>query len=262
MNSVPQKGIPMRPFASRISDWLRLIVPFLIVPALSVPPVRSEDAAGAAPPEEFIVQLAQRQQLQAKPAAVVSKRILMVVKHDDINVIFMAAPVSALSDEGDAADDEQPAPTRRVIIADSSCDQMLFGKDRNAATARCGLDDRLRQKVKLVDGLCELTDSQRKKLELAGRGDIHRFFERAAELRTTLQDIDGDQAGGNRELVALVVETSKRTEPMRRAVESGLFDDNSLFAKALKTTLTPAQFAQYEQRKLILPRVVNPRTRD
>jgi hypothetical protein len=221
--------------------------------ALVPRPLRGEDAQGnAAPAEEFGARLA-RKQLQAKAAAAAAKSVLLIVQHDDIKVVFTATSGAAIPDVGGAADDEPRPPTRRITIAEASCEQMLYGKDRNAGTARCRLDQRLAQKIKFVDGLCELTERQRKKLELAGRGDIHRFFERVAEFRSTLLDIDGDPAGDHRALVAVVVERLKTSEPLRREVDSGLFEENSLFAKVLKTTLTPAQVKRYEQRQLNLP---------
>ena len=50
--------------------------------------------------------------------------------------------------------------------------------DRTAAAARTRLTSELSIHVNEIDRVCRLTEAQKKKLHLAGRGDIHRFFDR------------------------------------------------------------------------------------
>src|SRR5207245_228361 len=48
----------------------------------------------------------------------------------------------------------------------------------SAAAARSRLNAQLLDQVQDIDRTCKLTDAQNQKLQLAGRGDIKRFFDR------------------------------------------------------------------------------------
>src|SRR5437763_1756686 len=75
------------------------------------------------------------------------------------------------------------APRRAVVVgqpvaSDDNFDQWVFQQERSPAKARERLDASLALQVDYVDRACRLDDAQKKKLRLAGRGDIQRFFDR------------------------------------------------------------------------------------
>jgi hypothetical protein len=137
-------------------------------------------------------------------------------------------------------------------IADASFDEIIFDKVSNIADARARLIRRVRAKIESVDHICRLTDAQKQKLQLAGRGDIKRLMDRIEELRDRIESRDVED-GNLHQLRDLASELSRDGSPLRRETESGPFGDGSLFAKTLRTVLTPDQAAEYAQGRLPLP---------
>jgi hypothetical protein len=72
-------------------------------------------------------------------------------------------------------------------IADETIRRFLYRKNEDAADGRRLLDASLERRIKGVDQICSLTDAQKRKLRLAGRGDIKRFFDRVETVRPKLQ---------------------------------------------------------------------------
>jgi hypothetical protein len=71
-----------------------------------------------------------------------------------------------------------------------------------------------------------LTEADRAKLRVAGRGDIKRFFDQVEDRR---RDFEVDRRPFKTGLVAL-----RRLEPLSRLYQDGPFGDSSLFAKTLR----------------------------
>ncbi len=100
--------------------------------------------------------------------------------------------------------------------------------------ARFRLESILSARVDKIARQCGLTEVQKRKLLLAGRGDIKRFFDRA-ELRGGAVEPNEIQEFGD--------------VPRRFRANAGgeVFGEGSIFSKAFKTTLTAGQFARYEK---------------
>jgi hypothetical protein len=90
-----------------------------------------------------------------------------------------------------------------------------------------------------VDRICVLSDAQRKKLQLAGRGDIKRFFDHVEESRKQIHH----EPIGRAELMLILQEFQRRPPNSR----PDLFGESSLFSKTLKNTLSADQFARYQK---------------
>jgi hypothetical protein len=131
--------------------------------------------------------------------------------------------------------------------ADVQVDFVVFGADAGAARDR--LESRLIRVIDQVDQMYDLTPEQEKKLEVAGRGDIKRFFDRIAEMKRQFDQPEGD-------LVQNRV-SQHDLHSLRQEFQQNHFDDNSLFSKTLKRMLTPEHRARYEERD----RVATYRTR-
>jgi hypothetical protein len=197
----------------------------------------------------------------ALPAAV-ERREQMVLRTGELSIVVETMPDEIDSRKGDGFGDPAPeaplANRRRLRIAEGSFEQSVFGQATNSAGARTRLDAILRQKVDAIDRICGLTDVQKQKLQLAGRGDVQRLFERVEDLRPKFQQTkalpDGNIGAGLfgamdvNEIVKWAQELSKEAQPLRIVIEAGPFDDGSLFAKTLRKQLTPDQAAQYDRR--------------
>jgi hypothetical protein len=106
--------------------------------------------------------------------------------------------------------------------------------------ARRRLESRLKSRIDQVDRVCKISEEQRNKLTVAGRGDIKRAFARADELLRKYASAR-PALGGERLVFREIAE-------YRRAMtELDCFGEGSLFAKILPKTLSPQQWATREK---------------
>ncbi len=142
-------------------------------------------------------------------------------------------------DHEQTGDDQSPIGAQQTKI-DAAFEQMVFGGRgwEARAAARCRLRMSLRQKIAALDALCHLSALQKQKLELAGRGDIMRFFELVEALRATFHTVFRNEADVT-DLTKLDPETTQRWSHLF----DGHFESGSLFAKTRHSVLTEAQSA-------------------
>jgi len=138
-------------------------------------------------------------------------------------------------------EEEQPAQPRPAItITDEQLEEWVYGPG-GADRARQRLESRLSSEIQQVDELSGLTPEQKKKLELAGRGDIKRLLDRAREKMAVIGRARGDPLQARAILVEL--------QPLRVDLNAHVFGDGSMFAKTLTKTLTSEQRARREDMK-------------
>jgi formylglycine-generating enzyme required for sulfatase activity len=99
--------------------------------------------------------------------------------------------------------------------------------------------------IQEVNRLCPLTNAQKQKLRLAGAGDTKRFLDRFERIRFQLELAPNDTVK-LRQLMA------EQAQVHRRSLNSILSDENSLFVKSLKSTLSADQFTRYQQLRAIV----------
>ena len=73
------------------------------------------------------------------------------------------------------------------VWTDEMFDQWVFQQSRNVAEARRRLDCMLALRIEEVDRAAQLTDAQKQKLRLAGKGDMKRFFARYETVKKKFQ---------------------------------------------------------------------------
>jgi len=130
-----------------------------------------------------------------------------------------------------------PRP-RPVGVNDEFFNHWVFGSE-GAEDFRRRSELSLTARVSDVDRICPLTAEQKKKLLLAGRGDIKRFFDRVEVTRKKLDRESLDRA----ERQTILQDFPRR----RTSSRLDLFGEKSLFAKALKNTLTAEQLARFQK---------------
>src|SRR5438128_7468487 len=111
-----------------------------------------------------------------------------------------------------------PAVAAAPTVTDEQFDQWVFQQDRNAFEARRRLDSQLALQVEDIDRACKLTDAQKKKLQLAGRGDVKRFFDRYETVRQKFQLLKQDEQK--------VQEIWQDINPLQVTLQAGLFHDD------------------------------------
>jgi hypothetical protein len=129
------------------------------------------------------------------------------------------------------------APARNTWT-DEQFENWVFQNQGSAATARAGLNGQVQLVIEEIDRACTLTDAQRAKLRLAGRGDVKRLFDRFERAR------DKFRALGNAQ--DRLQEVMPDVTAVQRAVTAGPLSPDLLVIKSLRTTLTPEQFARYD----------------
>src|SRR5262245_46453324 len=110
--------------------------------------------------------------------------------------IVAAGAVARAQDEEEeeAAPDNAPA-VRIVRMNEAQFDQWIFGNmgGGNAGMVRNKLGARLELQVDDLVRSCGLTPVQKKKLLVAGHGDIKRLFDRIEELRKKFDKVKNQQ---------------------------------------------------------------------
>jgi hypothetical protein len=181
-----------------------------------------------------------------------SKGIVMTRGHRLLRRLLTAVTLLAIVAVGPSAraqndDDEDeapapPAPANAFVMNDAQFDQWVFGNmgAANAAVARTKLDSLLTLQVDDLERTCSLTPVQKKKLMLAGRGDIKRFFDRIEDIRKKFSKNRNDQNQWG--------QVWQEIQPLRNAFNSSFFDGGeSIFFKAIKATLKPEQVEKHEE---------------
>jgi hypothetical protein len=134
-------------------------------------------------------------------------------------------------------DENEEAPVNMVfnMAGVEQIDQQLYGRFGGAGVAHNKLDAALALRIDDVERICGLTEAQKKKVQVAGRGDIKRFFDRVEETKRKFQ------GGPNNQFNNIWQEI----QPLQAELTAGLFGDDSLFAKTVMRTLNEDQAAKY-----------------
>jgi len=112
-------------------------------------------------------------------------------------------------------------------------EQWVFNRMGGAGIARNRLKAALELHIDEINRFCGMTEPQKRKLQLAGQGDIKRFFDRVDEAKRRYLLVMNDQNHNIWEDV----------QPLQNALNVGIFGDESIFAKTVKTTLDSEQAA-------------------
>jgi hypothetical protein len=160
---------------------------------------------------------------QAEGRAEMSLPVILMAFDDDDEVSEPANPLAV-------------AVRNRFQIGDVAFDKLVFGVVADAAAGRTQLDKLLTFRIDSMQEFCALTPAQRKKLWLAGGGDITRFMGRVESLREQIQnppDAERRQA------------CIEEARALHSFFNSGVFGRNSIFAKTTRSVLSPEQLARF-----------------
>ncbi len=131
------------------------------------------------------------------------------------------------------------APQQQFMIGEENFNAWVFGNARDPNTAKSKLETQFKLQVDEIGRVAKLSDGQKKKLELAARGDMKRFFDLVEDKRRSFQLVKNDQNKFN--------EFYQELRPLQTKINAGLFDDDSFYAKTVKRTLDPDQNLSYDQ---------------
>jgi len=139
--------------------------------------------------------------------------------------------------------DQPPKPKWRALLYSGTFDELVYGSDSNPVDFQVQLDNRLKLKLEEIDRVCGLTEAQRQKLQLAGRGDISRLIERAERLRAKCDRCR--EISDLNEFQRWTTVLKSEASAVRSLSSSGPLNADSLLSKSMKTALTAEQVAKF-----------------
>jgi hypothetical protein len=145
----------------------------------------------------------------------------------EITIMRAASPAPA-----DEDDDQPPRPVVRLnantaVMGRENFDRWLFADGRSEKARQRYLEVLLERRIEVVALAHKLADPQRMKLELAGRGDIKRFFDQVEDRRDAFEIARKSYGTG--------VAALQRLDDLSRIYQrGGPFGAGSLFAKTLQ----------------------------
>lgn len=157
-------------------------------------------------------------------------------------------------DDDNVVDEDDPKEAAAERVTETRLDVEDF--DRHVfGGAESEWPERSRKLFEIILGLkvssfewpCGLADAQKRKIQLAGRGDIERSFARVDEHRQRFDSLaksEQDDDCWSRQM--------KESGSAKAIIESDPFGDGSLFVKTLVHSLTADQFPKYEAVRAIL----------
>ncbi len=138
---------------------------------------------------------------------------------------------------------DETAPPQVVAntfeLSESNFELWIYGNGQRTPSTKDRLGTLLLIKLGDVEAACPLSEAQRAKLLLAGRGDQKRFLDRVAEAHRVFDRYKHDQNS-----IGLI---QQATQPLTAILALGLHGEGSLFAKALATILDPVQAARFRE---------------
>ncbi len=126
----------------------------------------------------------------------------------------------------------QPVYTEEVF------NQWVFGNGRDFTQSRKRIDASLDLQMANLGQACDLTDVQKRKLRLAGEGDVKRFMDRYEKARQKFRIVKNDQQK--------IGEVFQEIQPLQQSLRTGIYGDGSLFSKTISKTLNKEQAAKFE----------------
>jgi hypothetical protein len=128
---------------------------------------------------------------------------------------------------------------RAVQFNPEQVDQWIFSRWGGAAAAKIRLEANLGLRIDDIDRACAVTELQKKKLKLAGMGDIKRYYDRVEDLKRKYTAAPGNPQINNN--------IWQEMQPLQLELNGGLLGDASLFVKTIKSTLEPDQAKRYDE---------------
>jgi hypothetical protein len=133
------------------------------------------------------------------------------------------------------------AEAQNNVIGMEQFNRWIFSRLQNEQAARKTLLSRIEHEIERINLVAVLSEDEKAKIRLAGRGDVKRFFDDVREARrkfTELGEVNQNQ----------VQEAYQLASPLAQRINSGLFDKNSLLKKVAATAPSPERSARIRER--------------
>ena len=162
---------------------------------------------------------------------------------------WLAAACYAVEDDEVVVGPITPNPQEQLQqFGQMNFDQMLFQNEGNPALGNQRMQARAELQLAELDRVCQLSEAQKAKLQLAIRGDIQRFLSEAGVLRLKFDKFMRDQKQNDPNAFNEVWQQMwQELQPLHIRLNAGLTaGPTSLLLKVLPKTLTTDQRREYE----------------
>lgn len=143
-------------------------------------------------------------------------------------------------------EDEPIAAHMQPVIGVENFERWVFNSTGNGngseIKTRQHFQNQAKSRIDRIDQMCGLTEMQKKKLELAAKGDMVHFFDRVEVAREKFMRLRHDQQK--------MQEIWQDIQPLQTAIQSEQFSAGSFFRKTLQRTLSEEQFAKFENAEM------------
>ncbi len=124
-------------------------------------------------------------------------------------------------------------------------DAWLFQLHRTESGTRSHLQKQLALAIDQIGRNVELGEEQKQKLELAGSGDVAKFFDQVEEIRAEFSDDKLNMNNGND-----INKVFQRIQPLQQQLQVSLFGDGSIFASVSKGILDESQQSKLNEAEM------------
>jgi hypothetical protein len=157
-----------------------------------------------------------------------------------VAALFVVVPAAAARTDDDDDKNEVKAPARvQPGVREAEFESRVFQNyNHGLPSGRKRLEIALAICIDDINRTCKLSETQKKKIELAGRGDINQFYVLYDKVRSKYLEARDD----NQKMNALWNEIS----PLQLMVQRGIFDEDSLLFRSLHSALTHEQWADFD----------------
>jgi hypothetical protein len=231
--------------ATRLKNTVCLtLAALLVLAAADEPALYAQNPAdnARAPGAQLLIQArpsAPKAVKRAAPAAVASDRVFVPFRDADVS--------DDDTEELKPVENAPVAPLRQFQIDPRDFDDLVFGRESTAGIIRDEFQKDLRQRLEVASQICELSQTQTNKLQLAGNGDIQRYFDRIVQLHSRFC-VPVDARQGIRGVANPAAELAQEAVLVQRIRNAGLFGDDSLFTKTLRSMASAEQIDQVHAR--------------
>jgi hypothetical protein len=168
-------------------------------------------------------------------------RLLLVL----VTALLAAQLPGAARAQDDEIVDDAPAVPKAVNLGQVAAvpnldqvDQWVFGRMGGTSEARGRLESALAIRIDDVERACGISEAQKKKLKVAGQGDIKRFYDRVEDVKRKFVRMSTGLEPN--------VNIWQDVQPMQNEIYIGLFGDDSMLHKTIQKTLSDEQRARYD----------------
>jgi hypothetical protein len=202
-------------------------------------------------PEAVKIRIVEGLPAQAAPVPLRQEGKLLIGRTnmlvDGIRIGIELNRLEGAPDDRERGNEDPAEPWQQVRIEEGGFERAFFLG--NGMQPPDKLAELLAEEMQLVESIHPLELDQRKKLRLAGQGDIHHLLQEIEDLRPRFEESWSAPANASRDAIGGASAVLTQAALLRNKVYAGPFGEDSLFDKNLRRIVTKAEYAQIIEKR-------------